>query len=47
MMFSLAQPMGWDCLIIGISVAKVAMATTPYCMGKITKSYIRSSKDVR
>jgi hypothetical protein len=31
MLFSLAQPMGWDCLIVGISLAKVSMATIAYC----------------
>jgi hypothetical protein len=30
-MFSLAQLMGWDCLIVGISLAKVTMATIAFC----------------
>jgi hypothetical protein len=30
-MFSLAQPMGWDCYIVGTSLAKVTMATIAYC----------------
>jgi hypothetical protein len=38
MMFSLALPLGWDCLIVGISLAKVTMATIAYCMGERTKS---------
>jgi hypothetical protein len=37
MMISLAQQMGWGCLIVGISLAKITMATTANCMGKIIK----------
>jgi hypothetical protein len=36
-MFSLEQPMGWDCLLLGLSLAKVAIATIAYCLGKRTK----------
>jgi hypothetical protein len=39
MMFSLAQPVVWDCLIVGISLAKVTMATIAYCMGKRSTSF--------
>jgi hypothetical protein len=30
MIFSLAQPMGWDCLIVGISLAEVIMTNIAY-----------------